>query len=116
MRELGFSVMWSKLLQPGFTTFRFPRKDRDWQCGELARVVYHPRHKDRKVLGVAHIIAKEQRLLMGKSADIPTIDTQEAVADGFISLSEMLGWIAKTYREIPAEPMNKLTLIWTEKQ
>ena len=31
MRIISFSVMWPKLQQPRFTTFRFPRKDKDWE-------------------------------------------------------------------------------------
>jgi hypothetical protein len=108
--------MWPKLQQPTFTTCRFPRKDRDWEFGEIVRVVYHPRHKDRRVLGQARIISKEQRTLLGKPLAIPQVSTEEAIADGFDSLSGMLGWIAKTYGHIPIEPINKLTIQWMEVQ
>jgi hypothetical protein len=116
MRELGFSKMWLKLQQNTFTTFRFPRKDRDWAVGETVKVVYHPRHKDRRVIGQARIILKEQRTFLGKPIDTPQISTEEAIADGFDSLSGMLGWIAKTYGHIPVEPINKLTIQWMEVQ
>jgi hypothetical protein len=107
--------MWPKLQQYGFTTFRFPRKDKDWAEGEVVRIVYHPRSKDRKILGIAKILTKEQRVLMGKRFGVPQVTPSEAIADGFNGLSGMLGWIAKTYREIPLKPINKLTLIWEER-
>ena len=105
MRILGFSKKWDKLLNDSFTTFRFARKDRDWDVGEMVQVVYKPRSKDREILGVAKIISKETRL--------GCQDDAEAQEDGFIDARDMERWMVKTYGEARTwEPMNKLTLRW----
>lgn len=56
MRELSFSKHWDKLNQSEFTTYRYPRKDRDWALYEEVKIVYKGRTKDKKVLGYAWII------------------------------------------------------------
>lgn len=54
MRILGFSKHWAKLDNPEFTTFRFPRKDKDWQIGETVKIVIKPRSKGGgELLGLA---------------------------------------------------------------
>jgi len=68
VRILGFSKKWTKLNQDEFTTFRLPRKDKDWQLEEVVQVVFHPRHKDREVLSIAQIIEKGSVRLNGYSA------------------------------------------------
>lgn len=115
MRILGFSKKWSKLEQATFTTFRYPRKDKDWLIGEQIQVVYKPRTKDREILGIAKIIIKELRwipnvILGNQGIDIITGD--EARADGFPGCFEMENYMSDFYgsKRIWAEPMNKLTL------
>ena len=112
MRVLGFSKKWPKLSNPEFTTFRYPRKDRDWQVGELVQLVYHPRSKDREVLGTAEIVLKEKRNVNITStfSDIPQVSYVEAVRDGFVNQVDMVSWFAKTYGGNANPIMNKLTL------
>ena len=103
MRILGFTKKWDKLLNYSFTTFRFARKDKDWDVGEVVQVVYKPRSKNRDILGIAEIISKETRL--------GCQDDAEAQEDGFIDARDMERWMVKTYGEARTwEPMNKLTL------
>ncbi len=123
MRVLGFSKKWSKLYQPEFTTFRFPRKDsdkgRDWKVGEQVQIVYHPRNKDREYLFNAEIINKEQRSFTPSSRywnpPILEITDKEAIEDGFSSYSEMYSWMEKSHKTTFNHPLtentlNKLTL------
>jgi len=113
MRILGFKELWWKLSQDEFTTFRFPRKDKDWQVGEVVQVVYKPRSKNRDILGTAEIIRKEPRWIKPKLRDdIPDITEEEVVADGFEGWREMWAWLLKSYdiRRLLREPINKLTL------
>ena len=108
MRIIGFSQKWDKLSRNTFTTFRFPRKDKDWVEGERVKVVLKPRSKHRETLGEALIIAKIPTL-------IPHISHDEAQADGFQDASLMTAWLIKTYGhdKITATTiMNKLTLKW----
>ena len=125
MRVLGFSEMWPKLHlelpvaeRPLVTTFRFSRKDKDWFVSEFVQVVYRPRSKDRKVLGIAEIVGREpRRIFEATLGDCPVLTNEEAVADGFDVAWDMIGWLDKTYgiRRLLNEPMNKLTLEWREK-
>jgi hypothetical protein len=105
MRVLGFSKKWEKLQNLEFTTFRFPRKDKDWYIGEYVQIVYHPRSKDREFLFNAQIISKESRKL-------EDINNVEACLDGFKDAEDMNNWIIKTYgnNDGICFPMNKLTL------
>ena len=116
MRILGFSEHWAKLGQDTFSTFRFPRRDRDWYVNEPVQIIYKPRQKGGgEKLGIAEIIAKEPRWTKPKLRDdIPDITQEEAMADGFEDLRTMWEWILKTYdiRRLLREPMNKLTLRW----
>jgi len=108
MRVLGFSKKWSKLYQPDFTTFRYARKDRDWEIEEKVQIVYHPRSKDREVLGFAEIVKKE----CGKITDYGFVTDAVAKEDGFADRQSMLVWFQETYtqEQICSKPMNKLTL------
>lgn len=116
MRELGMSEMWPKLQAENFTTFRFPRKDRDWEVGENVKVVYKPRSRERKVLGIAWIRTVEpRRLLESNESNIPAISEAEAIADGFNSYSAMLGWLA-THNNLSGVEINKLTLRWFKRE
>jgi hypothetical protein len=72
------------------------------------RVVYHPRGKDRKVLGTAQIFAKAVSITH-------QLTEKEAREDGFESVGEMRAWLTKTGRAEPAA-LNKLTLQWIEKE
>ena len=109
MRILGFSKEWDKLKQPEFTTFRFPRKDKDWQVGEIVQITYKPRSNSRKILGTARIIAKEERRLYCYN----NREDDEARQDGFSNKHEMLLWINKIHGDRwQYKAMNRLTLRW----
>ena len=121
MRILGFNKKWDKLKNDTFTTFRFERRDADWQLGETVQVVYKPRTRGREVLGIAKIVSKEPRfvpqndwVLRPRCAQQAT--NSEAIADGFTSIFTMVAWLNKTYgrERLIDEPMNKLTLQWED--
>jgi len=108
MRIIGFSQKWDKLTRNTFTTFRFPRKDKDWFEGERVKVVLQPRSKHRETLGEALIISKIP-------TRIPDITLDEAQADGFQDASLMTAWLIKAYghaKITSSTIMNKLTLKW----
>ena len=117
MRILGFSKKWDKLNQLEFTTFRFPRKDKDWQVGECVQVFLKPRSPKREKLGEAQIVGKEQRwipnVILGNQS-IDVISGDEARTDGFGGCFDMEKFMSEQYGEsrIWREPMNKLTLQW----
>jgi len=125
VRILGFSKKWDKLLMPEFTTFRFPRKDKDWQVGEQVQVVYKPRSKVREVLGVAEIINKEARCMswQGSKLTVPKVTNEEVMTDGFQNGQTKYLQYKKAYffmweflwdyyggTRLLNEPMNKLIL------
>jgi len=118
MRILGFSKRWRKLSDPEFTTFRFPRKDKDWRIGEQVQIVYKPRSKERELLGVAEITNLYSIRIFPEPIPDPicpigAITEREAIADGFASLKAMQLWMWDRYkRRVVNEPMNKLTLKW----
>lgn len=104
MRILGFSKKWDKLCKPVHTTFRYPRKDKDWYEDEVVQEVYRTRSKNREVLQIATIIRKEPKFL----ADITH---EEAVEDGFINLYAMFEWLGVYHKGKDIfRPINKLTL------
>lgn len=114
MRILGFTKKWDKLNQPIFTTFRFPRRDKDWQLDEIVKVVFRPRSKDRETLGVARIVQKSLRKI-GTAFEQYQPTEEEAKADGFPSLIEMNKWFSEIYgSRIFREPINKFTLRWVK--
>jgi len=130
MRVMGFSKKWDKLNQPEFTTFRFPRKDKDWQIGEQVQVVYKPRSKDREVLGIAEIKNSEPRspVKLAPIKGLPPISDTEAEIDGFKGKNNRYGvwvspyfimweWLWEVYgvRRLMSEHLNKLTLRWVNK-
>lgn len=110
---MSFSEMWVKLQQPEFTTFRLPRKDtgrgHDWHEGEVVQVYYRCRAHERKKLGEAVIVAKEERW-------VSDIRNDEAKADGFPDgKEEMWRWLLRAHKNLEARtPINKLTLRWLE--
>ena len=112
MRIISFATMWGKLKALRFTTFRFPRKDKDWQVGEVVQVWYKTRSPDREYIGQATIVGKERRnLYLGGSSDC--ITDEEAKADGFFSKGEMLSWLYSKHgreRFLAEGYINKLTL------
>ncbi len=127
MRVLGFSQRWPKLRNHTFTTYRFPRKDRDWGVGEVVQVVYKPRSKEREILGTAEIAKKEARCmaLRGSNLTESGVSNEEANEDGFPDGQDNYGngksgyyfmweWLFDTYggRRLLDEPMNKLTVEW----
>ena len=103
-------MKWDKLSQRQFTTFRFPRKDRDWAVGEEVKITYKGRTKDKAVLGIARIIGKEE------DATGASLTDQVAIADGFPGgVRDMERWMMKTYGfERTFDQMNKLTVEWVE--
>ena len=103
--------MWDKLKQPEFTTFRFPRKDSDWQVGETVQVFFRNRSPNREKLGEAVIVSKELKVTGRPDTDITD---DEAIADGFSDVRNMEQWLISTYgiRKVCEEKMNKLTLRW----
>jgi len=106
MREFGFSRNWgNKLNSNAFTTFRFKRKDKDWQLGETVRIVMSPRSKKRQVLCVATIMTKEQRYAS-------EISDSEAIIDGFNDRWEMERALLDMYgvERVDNEPFFKYTL------
>ncbi len=106
MRILGFSKKWDKLRKLQFTTFRLPRKDKDWVLGEIVRIIYKPRSKEREILGSAEIISKESRRLY-------QLTHSEAVEDGFRGVLNMSEWLLEAHgKRLFDEGLNKLTLRW----
>lgn len=103
--------MRDKLNKPVFTTFRFPRKDKDWQEGEVVQVYYKNRTPARKKLGNAVIVSKEVKVTGRHEGDITQ---EEAIADGFDSIVGMEQWLIKAHgiRRVCGENINKLTLRW----
>ena len=129
MRIIGFSKKWDKLNNELlFTTFRYPRRDRDWEVEEVVQVVYKPRSKDREPLGIARIIRKQEKDMANKYweyrsrrdvlADSKCIHPGEALADGFISqhgagdVKAMLEFLREPRR---GDIINKITLYWIER-
>ena len=83
MRILSFSQKWDKLKQSVFTTFRYPRADKDWFVGEHVQVYHKNRSPNREKLGIAEIVNITSRHL-------DTLTHDEAVRDGFKSTIEMI--------------------------
>ncbi len=110
MRIMGFARLWAKLNQAQFTTFRFTRQDKDWELDEMVEVVFQPQSKNREILGVARITAKEER-------QPSTISTKEAKEDGF---SDRYALVRYLYRDYVGPgtlgPVNKLTLKWVSRR
>lgn len=106
MRIISFSQRWNKLSNPEFTTYRFPRKDADWQEGEIVQVYLNNRSPKRECMGVVEII--------NITANNFKITEEEAKEDGFENYNEWFDFMCKTYteRRMYDEPMNKLTLRW----
>ena len=107
MRILSFSKRWQKLSNPTFTTFRFPRKDKDWFVGEVVQVWLKTRSPEREYICEAVIVAKNYLPLY-------FVTNAEAREDGFANKRDMFMWVLKAHggKRAVAENfmMNKLTL------
>jgi len=113
MRILNFQIRWQKLFKLIFTTFRYPRKDRDYEVDETVKIVYRQRSPYREELGIAKIIKKEKEWIITNPPynSIPILTDEEAIEDGFESRADMYKWMKKQYgNRVDREPMNKLTL------
>ena len=96
MQILTFSKIWKEFSKKEFTTFRFPRRDKDWEVEELVKIVYKQRSKkERRELGIAEIINKEPKMILEDVSGL------EAKRDGFQSISDVA--------------LNKLSLQWVER-
>jgi len=108
MRIISFSKKWKKLYRKEFTTFRFPRLDKDWYVGEEVQVWYKTRSPERESICLAEIVSVESRGMFD-------ISNEEAVADGFKDKYDMQAWLSKTHgtKKILANGLriNKLTLV-----
>ncbi len=106
MRILGFSKKWKKLYKPIHTTFRFSRKDKDWEVGEYVQEVYHPRNKDREVMNPKCLIVEKKNLWCFQITDT------EAVEDGFEDSTDMCYWLAEAHgkERLDREQIHKLTI------
>lgn len=121
MRIISFEQDWPKLHRTRFTTFRFPRRDRDWEPGELVKVVVKARTAERLYLGIAKIsIMVTNRIfpcLIGTfpGTNVP-ITTQEAIEDGFWTMVDMNDhFVGMHGKRLLQEPLNKLVLMYTER-
>ena len=119
MRIISFSKKWQKLSNLEFTTFRFPRADKDWYVGEMVQVYFKNRSPQREKLGEAQIIGKEKRELDSWFVEqevAPLVSEQEAMADGFSSVEDMTQYMEKQYGLDYISLFNKLTLRWVAQQ
>jgi len=115
-----------KLQEPEFTTFRLPRKDKDWREKEIVLIVYKPRGKNREVLGTAKIITKEPKYFFYIPHGLfkeRIINDKDAKRDGFQSSHEMYLAMIKMHGHEKIDGsflvtgpydgrINKLTLRW----
>ena len=128
MRILGFSRKdWMnyltntpKLKEKEFTTFRVPRKDRDWKRMEKVQVVLHPRSPKREILELAIIIEKAPKFFFYMPNGLfeeRIITDVEAKRDGFPSSHLMYLAMVKMHGEEKAGgQLNKLTLRWMKER
>ena len=128
MRILSFSERWHKLRNPIlFTTFRYPRRDRDWGVEEVVQVYFKARSPAREKLGTARIVRIETKDMGKRWSHSPSFkfpNTAEMIApweaeeDGFPGphgggdIRAMVSFI-KDYSR--GNIVNKLTLHWIER-
>lgn len=121
MRVLGFAEYHPKLRLHTFTTFRYPRSDRDWEHLEFVQIVLKPRTKDRVPIGIAKISAKIEGYVFPQEKpfiDFPChlIRPSEALCDGFSNLREMHDYFVDMHgKRLLEEPLNKLVLSYIER-
>jgi len=130
MRIMSFTKRWAKLNNPIlFTTFRYPRKDKDWEVEEVVQIFFRTRSKEREELGIARIIRKEvkdtsKEYHYGSSlyptATLDIITPEEAKEDGFTGMhgggdiEKLKDFLRESagiefYRQ---RLINKMTLYW----
>ena len=129
MRILSFSERWRKLNNPIlFTTFRYPRRDRDWEPEEVVQVYFKARSPAREKLGTARIIRIETKDMSKRWSPFATnrspntedmVTPVEAAEDGFYGEYSASGNVEKM-RQFIRQPhrsdiLNKLTLYWIER-
>lgn len=107
---MNYNTHYPKLLYETFTTFRLPRKDRDWELGEVVRVVLKPRSKEREMLGEAEIIQKDTKEHYGLADN--RITEEEARVDGFLRDYELEHFLFYRPDRRDCRTANKLTLRW----
>jgi len=134
MREMGFSRKdWMnyttntpKLQEDEFTSFRLPRRDRDWKEKEIVKIVYQPRGKSREVLGSVKIVEKEPKYFFYLPHGLfkkRIINDKDAKKDGFQNSHEMYLAMVKMHGRERIDgsflitgpydgKINKLTLRW----
>jgi hypothetical protein len=117
MRIISFTKHWDKLKNLTFSTYRYPY----WQEGWDVQVFYKNRNpKERQKLGEAKIIKVETVELdptytYRLEKPVRFITKQEAIEDGFDSITDMLKWLRKLYGLDFISKMDKITLEWTAK-
>jgi hypothetical protein len=106
MRVMGYTKRWSKLQKEVHTTFRFTRKDRDWETGEYVQEVYHPRSKNREIMNPKALIIEKTPKWWYEITDT------EAIEDGFVDAQDMVTWLIEAYGQdrVNKERVNKLKI------
>lgn len=121
MRIISFEEYWPKLHDARFTTFRFTRRDRDWEQGEQVQVVVNTRSKNRQPLGIAKISDKIPGYAFPQDIEFCSfpchaIELREAIVDGFENRRSMHDHFVVRYgKKLLEEPLNKLVLMWIER-
>jgi len=117
MRILSFTEKWQKLDDDVFTTFRYPRADKDWYVGEEVQVWFKQRSPLREKIGIAVIIGKERRALNEYHRGcVPLTTDKEAQDDGFENRIGMKLFMIKRYGLDYISLFNKLTLTWIKEE
>jgi hypothetical protein len=116
MRIMSFAKRWEKLKKKTFSTFRYPRKDKDWSEGETVQVFLLNRSPHRVFLGTAEIVSKNPRYLVNTNEPLPSnrgiVTQKEAQADGFENPGEMEKFMIQYYGKDYSPEFNKLMLKW----
>ena len=126
MRIMGFQRQWvnqltgkPKLSEEEFTTFRWPRRDRDWVVDETVQIVMNPRTKERIPQGEAIIVSKEPRTIINANpnfyTETPHITDSEAQMDGFLLAIYLIDFLIQGKPRHWIYPVNRLTLRWTRR-
>lgn len=109
MRIISFTEMWPKLQASQFTTWRFPRRDRDYITGEQLQAWYRQRSPKRQFLFNVEVVSKWSKWLI--DANGLHIRPDEALVDGFDSPEQMFEFLKKAHgKRVYNEPINVLLL------
>jgi hypothetical protein len=101
--------MWGKLQNDEFTTFRFARRDKDYQVEEKLQAWYRQRSPKRQYLFNVEVVSKYPKWLI--DANGLYINVEEAKEDGFETPELMFTFLHKAHgKRVYREPINKLTL------